>query len=122
VYLLIINPNREISKMNKKELQALAQQAAKNIKTEKDLCEFSAMLKKITIEAALNAELDEHLGYERHQPSDNANTLNGYSRLKFVRTSRSSTSPSIWFWVSTSKEARNCWACGCPRTRVPSFS
>jgi hypothetical protein len=32
VYLLIINPNREISKMNKKELQALAQQAAKSIK------------------------------------------------------------------------------------------
>ena len=50
--------------MNKKELQALAQQAAKSIKTEKDLCEFSAMLKKITVEATLNAELDEHLGYE----------------------------------------------------------
>jgi transposase-like protein len=65
--------------MNKKELQALAAQAAKSIKTEKDLCDFSAMLKKITVETALNAELDEHLGYDRHQPSDNSNSRNGYS-------------------------------------------
>jgi transposase-like protein len=49
--------------MNKKELQSLAQRAAKSIKSEKDLCDFSAMLKKITVEAALNAELGEHLGY-----------------------------------------------------------
>ncbi len=27
------------------------------------------MLKKITVEAALNAEMDVHLGYEKHQPS-----------------------------------------------------
>ncbi|MGD8909773.1 MAG: IS256 family transposase [Chromatiales bacterium] len=65
--------------MNKKELQALAQQAAKSIKSERDLCDFSAMLKKITVEAALNAELDEHLGYERHQSSNNTNSRNGYS-------------------------------------------
>ena len=66
--------------MNRKELQALAAQAAKSIKTEKDLCDFSAMLKKITVETALNAELDEHLGYDRHHPSDNSNSRNGYSR------------------------------------------
>lgn len=35
------------------------------------------MLTKITVEAALNAELDEHLGYERHQRSDNTNSRNG---------------------------------------------
>jgi len=70
--------------MNKKELHALAQQAAKNIKSEKDLCDFSAMLKKITVEAALNAELDEHLGYERHQASDNTNSRNGYSSKRLL--------------------------------------
>ncbi|MBV4397110.1 hypothetical protein KU392_07610 [Advenella alkanexedens] len=32
------------------------------MKTEKDLNEFSQILTKITIEAALNAELDAHLG------------------------------------------------------------
>lgn len=57
----------------------MAQRAANSIKTEKGLCDFSAMLKKITVEAALNAEMDEYLGYERHQPSDNSNSRNGYS-------------------------------------------
>jgi len=37
------------------------------------------MLKKITVETALNAELDEHLGYGRHDESDNINSRNGYS-------------------------------------------
>ena len=37
------------------------------------------MLTKITVEAALNAELDSHLGYDRRQPSDNANSRNGYT-------------------------------------------
>jgi len=52
--------------MNKKELEAFAREAAKTLKTEKDLNEFSQMLTKITVEAALNAELDEHLDYDRH--------------------------------------------------------
>lgn len=46
--------------MNKKELEALAREIAKTPKTEKDLNEFSQMLTKITVEAALNAEHDEH--------------------------------------------------------------
>ena len=50
--------------MNKKQLEAFAREAAKTLKTEKDLSDFSQMLTKITIEAALNAELDDHLGYE----------------------------------------------------------
>jgi len=37
------------------------------------------MLKKITVETALNAELDEHLGYDRHDQSDTINSRNGYS-------------------------------------------
>lgn len=41
------------------------QELASNIKTEKDLNEFSAMLKKLTIELALNAELREHFTLQR---------------------------------------------------------
>ena len=52
--------------MNKKELQAFAREVAKGLKTEKDLNEFSQMLTKVTVEAALNAELEDHLGYARH--------------------------------------------------------
>ena len=35
------------------------------------------MLKKITVEAALNAEMDEHLGYEKHHQSTSSNSRNG---------------------------------------------
>lgn len=65
--------------MNKKELQAIAQAAAKNIKTEADLNEFRQMLTKITVETALNTELDDHLGCARHEQSDTGNSRNGYT-------------------------------------------
>lgn len=65
--------------MNKKELQAIAQAAAKNIKTEDDLNDFRQMLTKITVEAALNAELDDHLGYDKHEQSEENNSRNGFS-------------------------------------------
>lgn len=71
--------------MNKKELEAFAKEAAKGIKTPEDLNEFSQMLKKITVEAALNAEMDEHLGYEKHQKSTSSNSRNGKSS-KRVKT------------------------------------
>ena len=65
--------------MNKKELQVIAQAAAKNIKTEADLNEFRQMLTKITVEAALNAELDDHLGFANHGQSEADNNRNGYT-------------------------------------------
>ena len=65
--------------MNKKELQAIAHAAAKNIKTEDDHKDFQQMLTKITVEAALNAELDDHLGFERHEQSEADNNRNGYA-------------------------------------------
>ena len=71
--------------MNKKELEAFAREAAKGIKTPEDLNEFSQMLKKITVEAALNAEMDEHLGYEKHHKSTSTNSRNGKS-TKRVKT------------------------------------
>jgi putative transposase len=71
--------------MNKKELEAFGKQAAKSIKTEADLTDFRRMLTKITVEAALNAELDEHLGYSRHEQSQQNNYRNGYSS-KTIRT------------------------------------
>jgi putative transposase len=65
--------------MNRQELESFAREAAKSIKTEKDLSAFSQMLTKITVEAALNAELDDHLGYEKHQESSTENSRNGFS-------------------------------------------
>ena len=65
--------------MKKQELEAFAREVAKGLKTEEDLNEFSQMLTKVTVEAALNAELEDHLGYARHAQSENANNRNGYS-------------------------------------------
>jgi len=64
--------------MNQDKLKAIAQEAAKTIKTEADLNEFRQMLTKITIETALNAELDDHLGYSKHEASDTSNSRNGF--------------------------------------------
>lgn len=65
--------------MNREELEAFAREAAKSLKTEKDLNDFSRMLSKITVEAALNAELEEHLGYGRHEKQGSTNSRNGYT-------------------------------------------
>jgi len=70
--------------MNKKELEAFAREAAKSIKTEKDLSDFSRMLKRVTVETALNAELDDHLGYEKHETSESSNSRNGYSSKTLI--------------------------------------
>ena len=37
------------------------------------------MLTKITVEAALNAELDDHLGFAKHEQSEADNNRNGYT-------------------------------------------
>ena len=46
--------------MNRKELVVFTEEAAKGIKTSEGLIYFSRMLKKITVEAALNAEIKGH--------------------------------------------------------------
>jgi putative transposase len=65
--------------MKKKDLQAIAEAAAKNIKTEDDLNVFRQMLTKITVETALNAKLEDHLGFGRGEESDAGNNRNGYT-------------------------------------------
>jgi len=65
--------------MKTQDIQALAAQAAKNIRSEQDLNEFKKLLTKMTLETALNAELDEHLGYDKHKKTSTQNSRNGYS-------------------------------------------
>jgi transposase-like protein len=72
--------------MNQDKLKALVAELAKDIKTEKDLGALTQQLVKLTVETALNAELDEHLGYEKHAPAGrgSGNSRNGTTskRLK----------------------------------------
>ena len=69
--------------LDDKKLKAFAEELAKGIKTEKDLGELTSQLVKLTVETALSAELDEHLGYEKHDPAGRGtgNSRNGsYSK------------------------------------------
>lgn len=59
----------------------LINELAKSIKTEKDLAALSKHLLKLTVERAMNVEMDEHLGYEKHSPAgkNTGNSRNGTS-------------------------------------------
>ena len=72
-------------KMNTKELEAFAKEAAIGIKTPQDLNDFSRILQKITVEAVLNAEMDEHLGYKKNAKSVVKNNCNGIT-TKRIKT------------------------------------
>jgi putative transposase len=67
--------------LNHKNLEALAAELAKQIKTEQDIGALSRQLLKLTVESALKVELDEHLGYAKHAPEGRGtgNSRNGHS-------------------------------------------
>lgn len=66
--------------INQQKLRSFATELAKDIHTQDDLADLSASLVKMTVEAALGAEMEHHLGYAKHQQGDahNGNTRNGY--------------------------------------------
>ncbi|QBZ82362.1 IS256 family transposase [Hydrogenovibrio crunogenus] len=68
-----------MSNIDQEKLKAMAAELAKDIKTQSDLSDLSASLLKMTVEAALGAEMEEHLGYPKHHSSDSDNSRNGYS-------------------------------------------
>ena len=75
--------------MNYIELEKMAKSLAKSIKTEDDLSALSALsaqLTKLTVEAALGAEMEEHLGYVKNQQTNKLNARNGYTK-KLVKGS-----------------------------------
>lgn len=66
---------------DRKKLEAIAKELAKGIKSEKDLSDLSREIVKMTVEAALGAEMEEHLGYAKHSSSghNSGNSRNGSS-------------------------------------------
>ena len=67
---------------DRKKLEAIAKELARDIKSEKDLSDLSREIVKMTVEAALGAEMEEHLGYTKHSSSgrNSGNSRNGSSR------------------------------------------
>jgi transposase-like protein len=68
------------------QLQALAKELAKNVKSQKDLSDLTSQLVKMTVEAALNSEMEEHLGYGKNAPQghNTGNNRNGHSRKRLI--------------------------------------
>jgi len=66
------------------KLLALAGELAKHMKTESDISSLSQILTKLTVETALGAEMEDHLGYVRHERNDIDNHRNGYSRKRLI--------------------------------------
>jgi putative transposase len=68
--------------INNPQLVSVMQELGRGLKSPGDLAQLSRELLKITIEASLNAEMDAHLGYNKHAPEgyNSGNSRNGYNR------------------------------------------
>lgn len=68
-----------MNETQKKKLKQIASELAKDIKTGEDLSDLSSHLVRLTVEAALGAEMQEHLGYSPHSPAgyNSGNNRNG---------------------------------------------
>ena len=75
--------------MNKERMEELAAELAKDVKSESDLTGPISQLIKLTLEKALNAEMDNHLGYEKHCPKgrNKKNSRNGVSKKTVITDS-----------------------------------
>lgn len=60
----------------------LSDEFLKQFKTGEQLNDFLASIQKRAIEKMLDGELDDHLGYEKHQQSDIPNARNGHGKKK----------------------------------------
>lgn len=72
---------------NENEEFQIPPEALKKIKSQSELDDFFHGLYKQAVEGMLRAEMDEHLGYQKHQPKVNTggNSRNGYSN-KVLKT------------------------------------
>jgi len=70
--------------VNEDAIRKLGKEIAKGIKTEADLGDFSKLLKKMVVEAALDAELTDHLWLRQPHPEGNGsgNSRNGKSKKR----------------------------------------
>ena len=66
--------------MNKTQLKALAKETAQGLNSEKEIAALTKLLRQSFYEKALEAELDDHLGYDRHDAKQGTNSRNGYTK------------------------------------------
>lgn len=78
--------------MKKEDL--LDDEFLKQFKTGEELNGFLKQIQKRGIEKMLEGELDDHLGYEKHNKSENSNNRNGFTQKK-VKTSMGETQINV---------------------------
>jgi len=68
--------------MNENELFKIPEEALKKIKSQEEFEEFIQRLYKQGVESLLKAEINDHLGYPKHDPSgkNSGNSRNGFSK------------------------------------------
>ena len=77
--------------MNKTQLrekmESLAEELVNEVESPEDLKDLNSMLFKLTLEKALSAEMDTHLGYRKHEYAgrNGGNSRNGVTK-KRVKT------------------------------------
>jgi putative transposase len=85
LFLIPCGADKKIgNKKWKKKHYACYGELAKNIKTEADLKALTKILNNLTVETALNAELTEHLGHEKHNSKLGSNARNGFSKKTLI--------------------------------------
>ena len=67
------------------ELKKLAEQMAKHVGSFEDIKAFQKELMQSFIDTALEAEMEDHLGYPKHEKADKPNKRNGHTK-KTVRS------------------------------------
>jgi len=68
------------------QILALAKELVKNVKSEKDLSALTSKLVKMTVDAVLSSEIEEHLGYSKNSSPDHniGNSRNGSSNKNLI--------------------------------------
>ena len=70
---------------NQSDIKKLAEQMASSMKSFDDIKDFQKQLMQSFIDTALEAEMEEHLGYPKHEKADKPNKRNGHTK-KTVRS------------------------------------
>ena len=73
--------------MSSIDLDKIASEIASNYKTKEDIVSKDGLLKSLvtkTLQACLDAELTEHLGYEKNKEKAGDNSRNGYSKKRII--------------------------------------
>uniref|UniRef100_UPI0038793DDE transposase n=1 Tax=Psychrobacter fulvigenes TaxID=533323 RepID=UPI0038793DDE len=67
---------------NQTDIKKLAEQMAGSMKSFDDIKDFQKQLMQSFIDTALEAEMEEHLGYPKHEKVDKPNKRNGIALLR----------------------------------------